>query len=74
LDKYLVFLEKQSFDFDLSGFTSKYHNHFYYGGHLVDVDISVEKMKIFLENNRIELEKVVAEHIKKIKRVKKLQL
>ena len=74
LDKYLVFLEKQTFEFDLSGFTSKYHNHFYYGGHLVDVEITMEKMKSFLEENKIELEQVAEEHIKKIKHSKELQI
>jgi hypothetical protein len=74
LDKYLVFLEKQSFEFDLSGFTSKYHNHFYYGGHLVDVEIPVEKMESFLKENKTELEQITEEHIKKIKQSKELQI
>ena len=66
LDKFLQILEKDSIDFDLYRFMSKMHEHFYFGGNLVDVEITSFSMKTFLEENRKELEYLVDEHIIKI--------
>jgi len=66
LDRYLIFLENNSFDFDLVGFFLKYQNSFYLGGNLLDNEISTSKMEIFLDNNKLELEKFALEYIKKI--------
>ena len=41
-------------------------NKFYFGGNLVDVEITSFSMKTFLEENRKELEYLVDEHIIKI--------
>ena len=66
LDKYLKLLEKKSFFFDNFDLQTKEHYHFFYGGHLVDVDVSTSKMKSFLEENKSEFKKLTEEYIKKI--------
>jgi len=73
LDKYLVFLEKITFDFDIFGFQTKCLEHFYFGGHLVDTKISDSQMKEFLEENKAQIEKLAIEHVKKIKQSKELK-
>lgn len=70
LDKYLDIIEKNSFEFDYFGFLSDYTNYFFYGGHLADVDIPIEKMKLFLNNHQQILKKVAMEYVKKIKQHK----
>ena len=40
--------------------------HFFYGGNLEDVDISIPKMEAFLKLKKSELEKLSEEFIKKI--------
>ena len=69
LDKYITLLEKNSFDFDWFGFQIKEFEHFFYGGHLEDVEIPVSKMKSFLEENKDMLEQFTAAHLKKIKQI-----
>jgi len=71
LEKYLLKLEKNSFEFDWLGFGSKFKNEFYYGGTLVDVDISPDKLQIFLDERSPELTLLASEHIKKIEQHKK---
>jgi len=66
LDKYLEFVEQNSFDFDWLGFLSKQYDYFFYGGQLVDVEISESKMKQFLDDNKDMLIKITDEHLKKI--------
>tara|TARA_B110000014_G_scaffold264454_1_gene266254 strand:- start:11111 stop:12607 length:1497 start_codon:yes stop_codon:yes gene_type:complete len=67
LDKFLHILEKNTFDFDLRGLNTKIKNHFYYGGYLVDTEITEIQMKSFLKDNEIPLKQLVDEHIKKIR-------
>jgi hypothetical protein len=71
LEKYLLKLEKNSFEFDWLGFGSKFKNKFYYGGTLIDVDIFSDKMNTFLNESSNELKLLASEHIKKIERHKK---
>ena len=66
LEKFVDFLNENSFDFNHTQFELKYLNYFYFGGDLVDVDIPISKMKKFLENNKTELESLVSQYIKKI--------
>lgn len=73
LDRYLTFLHKNSFDFNLVDFENKYNEFFYHGGHLLSVDIPEFKMKEFLEKNESSLEKFTLEHIKKIQELKNQQ-
>ena len=71
LEKYLLNLEKNSFEFDWLGFGSKFKNKFYYGGTLVDVNISSDEIKNFLNDYSDELTILASEHIKKIEQHKK---
>ena len=66
LDKFLQILEKDSIDFDLYGFMTKMHEHFYFGGNLTDVEINSFSMNTFLEQIRKELEYLADAHIRKI--------
>ena len=66
LDKYLNFIEKNTFVCHLKDLESKYHNAFYFGGNLVDVDISTDKMKKFLAENESDLMLLANEYMKKI--------
>ena len=52
LGKYLDILEENSFIFDYLEFQVSYFNHFYFGGNLVDVEISESHMKEFLIKNQ----------------------
>lgn len=73
LGKYVDIVEKNSFEFDNTGFQIEYANYFYYGGHLADVEIPEEKMKSFLEEHRSILEQIASEYVKKIKQHKEYQ-
>jgi len=66
LDKFIQILEKDSIDFDLYGFMTRMHEHFYYDGNLVNVSISDSKMHSFLEKNNDELEYLADAHKHKI--------
>ena len=66
LEKYLLLLEKNSFEFDWLGFASKFKEKFYHGGILLDVPISIDKLKTFLDECSSELTLLASEHIKKI--------
>ena len=64
--KYLNILEANSFDFDMMGFDLDYHNYFYYGGSLLDVEIPVEKVQKFIKKHESSFNTVADEFIKKI--------
>ena len=66
LDKFLVLLEEDTFDFDLRGFNSKILQYFFHDGKLIDRKISRESMIEFLNKEKESLEKLSLEHIKKI--------
>lgn len=70
LDSYVELLDQNSFDFDWLGFIMSYENLFYFGGHLTDVDISSEKMEIFIKEHIESLTKVAGEYMKKIEQLK----
>jgi len=70
LDKFLTLLEKDSIDFDLYGFISTMHDFFYYGGHLVNVEIPTQKMVSFLNDHGNILNRLALEHVKKIEQYK----
>lgn len=67
LERYLILLEKNSFDFDWFGFGSEFKDKFYFGGTLVDVDVSSDQIKAFLEEHNEPLTLLSSEHIKRIK-------
>lgn len=70
LEKYVQMINQNSFDFDYLGFELMYHRWFYYGGQLLDVDIPIQKMQLFLEEQKDVLEKLANEYIKKIEQHK----
>ena len=74
LVKYVQMIKDNSFDFNYFDFQITYHNWFYYGGQLLDVDISEEKMRLFLEDQKIILKNLVAEYIKKIEQFKIMKI
>tara|TARA_Y100001936_G_scaffold225417_1_gene243871 strand:+ start:14563 stop:16059 length:1497 start_codon:yes stop_codon:yes gene_type:complete len=51
LDNFLIFLEKNSFDFDIFGYYFIERKEFFYDSVLIDVTIDEEKLKNFLEKN-----------------------
>ena len=59
-----------SIDFDWSGMSMKVLDRFFYGGHFIDVDISTEMMKSFLDQHQNEFEKLVSGLISKIEQFK----
>jgi len=74
LDRFLVLMEKNTFDFDIREFNSTIQDYFFHGGYLVDTKITESQMKEFLENNKTTLEKLASEHMKKINEIKSSKL
>lgn len=70
LDSYVELLDQNSFDFDWFGFITSYQNLFYYGGHLADVDIPLEKMVLFIKEHKLTFDKISQEYLKKIVQLK----
>lgn len=70
LDQLVTLIEKNSFDFDYIEFQIDVIYYFYFGGHYVDVEIPIEKMKQFLEIHRNKLEFLTEQFIKKIQQHK----
>jgi len=70
LDSYIDLLERNSFDFDLFDFVTAYQNRFYYGGHLIDVDISTKQMQAFINEQKPAFDRISQEYLKKINQLK----
>ena len=68
LDKFIVFLEKNSINFDLYDYETKQLNLFAYGGQYLDVPISEEKVKSFLEEDESLIKNFVDAHLEKIQK------
>ncbi len=66
LDKFVSLIERNVLSFDLSDFTRRIKKEFFYDGNLLDISISEEKMKGFLEKNRDILKELASAHEKKI--------
>ncbi len=66
IDRYISLLEEHSIDFDWSGMSMEILNRFFYGGHLVDVDISLDEIKYFLEEHKESFEKLISGFLLKI--------
>lgn len=66
LASYVKIIESNSIEFDYISFILDYGEYFYLGSNLVDVDISNEKMQIFLERHKSKFDKLAEEYIKKI--------
>ena len=42
------------------------HNHFFYGGHLIDVEIDSSSMEYYLQENENEFKKLAEEFFKRL--------
>jgi len=70
LDSYVDMLDKNSFDFNLFNFVTSYHNYFYYGGHLIDVDIPLEKMQHFINEFKTIFDVLAQHYINKMQQLR----
>lgn len=70
LNKYIDFINDNSFQFDYTELAQDVQDYFHYSGFLADVEIPSEKMQIFLEEHKSQFEQLATEHIKKINQYK----
>ncbi len=66
LDRYVTLIDKNILNFDYADFGKKIKKKFFHDGNLLDVEISEEKMKEFLEENINLLNFLADEHQKKM--------
>ena len=64
--KYLKLFEDNSFAFDMVGFDLDYHNYFYYGGNLLNVEINEGKVKQFIKKYESSFDMLANEYVKKM--------
>ena len=74
LERYISFVEKNSFIIDIYSLRVNQHNHFHYGGHLIDVEISIEKMKEFLEQNKETFDILAEKNFERMKFLRQTNL
>ena len=74
LERYISFVEKNSFIVDIYSLRVNQHNHFHYGGHLIDVEISIEKMKEFLEQNKETFDILAEKNFERMKFLRQTNL
>lgn len=67
LDRFVTFLERNSFDYPWVEMASKQLDYLFYGGQLLDIPIQEEKVKLFLEENLSVIDKISEEHLKKLR-------
>ena len=66
LNKLVDFIHNNSFEFNWSKFGMDISEQFFFGGHLVDVEISESKMKSFLQSHKTYFKILAEEHLQKI--------
>lgn len=66
LSKFVAYLEKYSFEFNLPELLSDLYNQFYYGGLKTVTNISEEKLNSYFEKHQTTFCNLAEEHIKKI--------
>ena len=66
LNKFIDLIERNTVNFDMFGFQTKFNEQFYYGGSLFDVLLNEEKIKEFLDGFEEYFEELIDIHIKKI--------
>ena len=66
---YLKMIEPEIFDYKEYELGMKVCNYFFYDGFLFDNEISMSKMKLFLEENKIIFKKLAFQHDKKFKKM-----
>lgn len=68
LNNYINLIESNSFEYDIYNLISIFNNYFHFGGYLVDVEISIRKMKLFLDEHNAAFDRLTSEVIKKIQK------
>lgn len=68
LNKYIAWIEENTFDFNHNRYLLDLWNKFYFGGNLVNVNIPVEDMMKFLNDRSTELNTVSNAHLKEIEK------
>ena len=66
LDKFVILYEKNTVQFDLIEFETRFNQKFYYGGTLFDVNIDANVLKDFLDAHQNYFSELMNEYIKKI--------
>ena len=67
LSYYVNLMDANSFELDFDSIDSDFKHNFHYGGFLADVEIPIERMRLFLERHSAEFDKISDECIKKIR-------
>jgi len=67
LNNYLNLVESNSFELNLLKLSSEFDSQFHFTGLLADVEIPLQKMKSYLDDNRDIFEKLAIQFIKKIR-------
>lgn len=70
LNEYVSFITENSFQFDHLRLEHDIDSYFYHNGNTVDVNITSDQMRYFLEQNKETFDQLVSEHIKKIQQYK----
>lgn len=70
LNNFVNLIHDNSFELNLHSLYMDMGEYFFYGGYLVDVEIPLQKMNLFLEKNKDKFDKLCLEHVKKIKQYK----
>ena len=66
LSRYINLIEENSYEIDFDNIDSDFDHSFHYDGFSADVEIPIEKMRLFLERHSAAFDKIAAECIKKI--------
>jgi len=66
LNYYINLIEANSLQLDFDAINLDFMHNFHHGGNLADVEIPIDKMKLFLERHNADFDKIAAECIKKI--------
>jgi len=68
LNNYINLIESNSFEHDSYHLSSIFDNYFHFGGYLADVEIPIEKMKLFLDQHNATFDSLASEVVKKIQK------
>ncbi len=66
LNYYVNLIEENTFEINYDSIDSDFDHTFHYGGFLADVEIPIEKMRLFLERHSADFDKIATECMKKI--------
>ena len=67
LNHYINLIEANSLELDYDAINLDFMHSFHHGGNLADVEIPINKMKLFLERHNADFDKIAAEFLKKIR-------